>query len=204
MDLRVYVDALKSWVSGKGSKRGELYIVDFFTRAVLEQRGFQVRIGTITAPVTGDIDITDAAAEACADAQTGMTIIPTSVNVDVESFAGGTLPTAAAKSVGAISTAGAVFVSLPLFIGGASAVTTARVAVAGGVTVTAELATTTRVHLTNTIAAVGNQVPLVDKEFRVPPVLKGPACFYLQVAAVTAGPVYFAHFDYLEFATADI
>jgi len=69
-DLRIYVaqDTLpaageNSWVAAMGSKRGELYIADFFLRMVMERRAYQVRAGTISAPLVGDVVITDAAAE---------------------------------------------------------------------------------------------------------------------------------------------
>ena len=190
-------------INAKGSKRGELAVLDFYTAMALEGRVFQVRAGTITAPLTGDIVITDAAAEMSADAATGTTIIPVYLNCHLESLNGGTLPEIAAKSVGAISTAGTAFVPLPLYMGGNAAVSTARVTAAGGVTVTAEAATTTRRHYAALSATVGD-ILLAAIQFQVPPVLVGPACFYVQVAGVTAGPLYFAHFDYIELLTVNV
>src|SRR4030042_1634156 len=142
----------------KCSKMGFLVVQDFYTQMAIEGRVYTVRAGTITTPLTGDINITDAAAEMCADAATGQTIIPVSLNVDLESFAGGTIPECAAKSVAAVSTAGTAFVPLPLLIGGAAAASTARVTAAGGVTVTAELATTTRVHFQNRVTAQADRI----------------------------------------------
>ena len=179
---------------------GELVVVDFLTAAILDGRGFQVRAGTITTPLTGDIEITDTAAEMAVDAASATTIIPVHLNVDVESVNGGTLPTVAAKSVATVSSAGTAFVPLLLKSNGSAAVTTARVQAAGAVTVTAELATTTLRHYSQTLAAVGN-FKLADYEFATRPVLVGPRCFYVQIAGTTAGPTYFAEFDYLEFPT---
>ena len=206
-DLRVYVnqDSVgavpeQQWSAAKGNKMGYQIVIDFLTQMAIEGRVYQVRAGTITTPLTGDIAITDAAAEMTADAVAGTTIIPVYLNVELESFAGGTLPECAAKSVGAVSTVGTAFVPLPLYIGGSAAVSTARVTAAGGCTVTAELATTTRRHYAHMVTAQADSI-LANHHFQVPPVLAGPACFYVQVAAATAGPVYFAHFDYVELPT---
>lgn len=210
MDLRLYVaqDTLPAtsegqWLNAHGSKRGELYIADFYLRHVLEQRAYQVRAGTITAPLAGDILITDAAAEMCADAVAGDTIIPVYLNAHVEALNGGTLPEIAAKSVATVSTAGTVFTPLLHYSGGRAASTTARVAATGGVTVTAELATTTLRHFANLVAVAGDVI-LADHEWRMPPVLNGPRCFYVQVAGVGTGPLYFAHFDYIELKTSNV
>lgn len=209
-DIQVLVnqDTLRSesegvWADAKGSKRGEICVIDFLTEMALEGRIYQVRIGTVTTPVTGDILVTDTKAEACADAQTGTTIMPVYFNVCLESFAGGTLPEAAAKSVPTVSTSGAVFVPLPLYIGGNAAMSTARVAVAGGVVLAAEVATTTRVHFINANTAQADRI-LADHVFTPLPVLVGAACFYVQVSAATAGPVYFGHFDYIELPSTSI
>lgn len=179
---------------------GELVAVDFVTASILDGRGYQVRAGTITTPLTGDVEITDTAAEMCVDAASGTTIIPIHLNVDVESVNGGTLPTVAAKSVATASSAGTAFVPLLLKSNGSAAVSTARVQAAGAVTVTAELATTTLRHYDQTVAAVGN-FKLADYEFLTRPILVGARCFYVQVAGSTAGPTYFASFDFLEFPT---
>lgn len=209
-ELRVFVnqDSPRSaadgvWQGVKGTKRAEVCVVDWLTEMALEGRIYQVQLGTITAPVTGDINVTDAAAEACADAQTGTTIMPIYLNVSVESINGGTLSEAHAKSVGAVSTAGDVFIPLPLYVGGVAANSTARMNDAGGVTVTAELATTTRVHFSSMITAQADFI-LADHVFVPMPVCAGPACFYLQVAGTTAGPTYFGHFDYVELPTISI
>lgn len=181
----------------KGSSRGEGCIIDFYTMMALEQNAFQVRAGTVTTHLTGDVDIIDTAAEMCADAALGLYLIPCHLNVHIEAL-GGTVPIITAKSVSGASTAGTAFVPLPLFIGGKAARASARVAAAGGVTVPAELATTTRRHYTGTVnaATVLEWLPLL------PPVLMGATCFYIQVAATTTGPDYYANFEFIEL-TAD-
>lgn len=180
---------------------GALVVMDFYAKAVLDGKGYQVRAGTITTPLTGDVLITDAAAEMCADAVAGQVIIPVFMQVDIEAL-GGTLPQVTAKSVATVSSAGAAFTPLPLRSGGAAAGTTARVAAAGGVTVTAELATTTLQHYTRTMAVAGD-VQAQWEPLR-PPVLNGARCFYVQVGSVTTGSTYFGHFDYLEFTSAQL
>ena len=85
---------------------------------------------------------------------------------------------------------------------------TARVAATGGVTVTAELATTTRRLFefedvtTQTPTTIGNAQALVTvaasaAELRYVGV--GASCVYVQVASTTAQTLYFATLDYLEF-----
>lgn len=184
------------------SKRGELYIADFYLRMALQGRAYQVRAGTITTHLTGDVEITDTAAEASADAASGTTIIPVYANIHIEAL-GGTVPIVTLKSVGAVSTAGTAFVPLPLKIGGAAATSTARVSAAGGVTVAAELATTTRRHFTGTLVTV-DAPQIAVWEPRTPPVLTGPACLYVQVAATTTGPNYYANFDYIELSSTNV
>jgi hypothetical protein len=179
---------------------GALVVIDFYMKALLDGRGYQVKAGTITTHLTGDVDITDTAAEMSADAAAGLTIIPVHLNVDIEAL-GGTLPQVALKSVGAVSSAGTAFVPLPLLMGGTAASTTARVSAAGGVTVTAEANTTTRAHaLDHVITGAGKIVINNDLRGRSG-VLKGPACLYVQVGTVTTGANYFAALDYLDFPT---
>lgn len=180
---------------------GAAVVIDFYAKAILDGRGYQVRAGTITTPLTGDVLITDTAAEMAADAIAGQVIIPVFLQVDIEAL-GGTLPQVAAKSVATVSSAGTAFTPLPLLSGGAAAVTTARVQAAGAVTVTAELATTTLRHYAQTLATAAD-VQAVWEPAR-PPVLRGARCFYVQVGSVTTGSTYFGHFDYLEFTTAQL
>jgi len=175
--------------------------MDFYAKAILDGKGYQVRAGTVSTPLTGDVLITDTAAEMCADAIAGMVIIPVYLQADIEAL-GGTLPQIAAKSVASVSSAGTAFVPLPLKAGGVAASTSARVQAAGAVTVTAELATTTLQHYTQTLATAA-ATQAVWEPLR-PPVLNGARCFYVQVGSVTTGSTYFAHFDYLEFTSAQL
>ena len=207
MLVRVQTDSLKALTEGvdaeaKGSVRAELCVLDFYTAMAMEGHAFQVQAGTITTPLTGSILIAATAAEMCVDAQTGLTVIPVYLGVTGETK-GTSLPECAAKSVGVISSSGTLFIPLPLKMGGLPSQAIARVQAAGSVTVTAELVTTTRVHFHNIAAEIADRM-LADHNFRVPPVLVGPACFYVQVAASTAGPTYFGNLDFIEMPTVSV
>jgi hypothetical protein len=191
---------------------GALVVIDFFTKAMLDGRGYQVRTGTITTPLVGDVVITDTAAEYCVDTgAAALTVLPVYNNITVR-LATGTLHEYAVKSVGAASTAGTAFVPLPLKKGGVGAASTARVQAAGAVTVAAELATTTTRHWEWSNPAAGFTGALPGDQHQewkpIPnvPVIKGtvatPQCIYVQVAATGTGPSNYAHMDYLEFANA--
>lgn len=187
----------------KASKMGFLIVQDFYTQMAIEGRVYQVRAGTITAPLTGDVNVTDTDAEMCVDAPAALTVMPVYLNVNCEAI-GGTLPEVWAKSVGTASTAGTVFVPLNLNSAGGASTATARVSnAAGEVQVTAELATTTLQHYGNTITAQADRI-LADHEFRPPPVLVGVRCFYVQVAATATGCTYFGHVDFIELPTTGI
>src|SRR6187551_2538121 len=70
---------------------GALVIMDFYTKAMLDGRGFQVRAGTITTPLVGDVVITDTAAEYCVDTGANpLTILPVYNNITIR-LATGTL-----------------------------------------------------------------------------------------------------------------
>ncbi len=200
-----------NWVYPIASALGLQSIQDFFLYSVLAGLAYQVRAGTITTPLVGDVVLTDAAAEYCVDATNGYTIVPVTNIISVR-LGGGTLHEYAVKSVNAVSTGGTAFVPLPLRNLGpdgasaAAASTSARVSAAGGVTVTAELATTTRRHWSwaNPVAVgAGNELAsLLPWEPRMPPILSGPVCLYVQIAATTTGPSYYAALDYIELVTA--
>ena len=194
-----------TWLSLRASRDGSPILFPWYFALAVEGKVYQVRLGTITAPLTGDVDITDTAAEAASEAAAGMTIIPLYANVDLEAL-GGTLPQACLKSVGAlITTLGTQFIPLPLRIGGPPASGRAAVAAAGGVAVAAEVNTTTRVLASGHTSAIGDVQPnLMDQLFEVPHVLVGPASVYLQVGTVTTGSAYFAFYDYAELLTNDI
>jgi hypothetical protein len=195
-----------TWANVRASKRGDLILIDWYAMMAQEGRVFQVRAGTITTPIVGDVVITDSAAEMCADAASGTTIIPAYLNIGIR-LGTGTLHEYAAKSVGSVSTAGTAFVPLNLLIGGSAAVSTARTGTAGAVSVGAEAVTTTRRHwsASNPVAVgAGNTQTTFEWKPLTPPVDVGPACFYVQIAATTTGPTYFAHFDYVELPTTAI
>ena len=190
---------------GIASRLGIQVVEDFYTHMALAGYAYQVRAGTITTPLVGDVVITDTAAELSVDADTLACVIPVSLQISTRLLTG-TLHEYAAKSVAAISTVGTAFVPLALRSAGGQtlpATITARVSAAGGVTVAAELATTTLRHWEHANPAAGatgalpttNIVPAWEP--RMPPVLVGPRCFYLQVAATGTGPSYCAHVDFL-------
>jgi hypothetical protein len=187
--------ASQLWLDASGAQ----VVIDFFAKCVLDGNGFQVRAGTITTPLVGDVAITDTAAEFCADCVAGTTIIP--VHADISIRAGtGAANEFAIKSVATVSSAGTAFTPLPLRSGGRAASSTARVTAAGGVTVTAELATTTLRHWSYSQQAVSTAITIVKLEWepRRPPMLNGARCVYCQIAAATTGPSYYASLDYLE------
>ena len=209
-DKRIFVahDTLAAvgegqWTNQKGNKLGYEVVMDFYTQMAIEGRCFQVRAGTITTPAVGDIVITDTAADMSADCLTGVTIIPVFLNVSLN-LAANTLVEVAGKSVTGNSTVGAAFVPLPLKSDGPAATSTARVAETGaaavGVTVPAEAATTTIRHFSwGSPIGAGAWDTWYDWEPVAPPILTGPRCFYFQIAAgATAGPSYYASFDYIE------
>lgn len=188
---------------------GALVVIDLYTKAILDGYGYQVRAGTITTPITGDVAVTDAAAEMCADITTALTMIPLELQVTIDGMGGDALEVFA-KSVATASTAGTAFTPLPLRSAGAAASgLTARAATAGGVTVTAELVTTTVRHFGYTAEFVQDAgteapihiAPLIWEPLR-PPVLNGIRCFYVQIASATAAPNYYAHFNVLAIPSA--
>ena len=187
---------------------GALVVMDFFTKAIMDGYGWQVRAGTITTPLVGDVAITDTAAEYCVDIANGGTLIPLSNMISVRAGTG-TAHEMAVKSVATASSSGTAFVPLALKNGAATTgLDTARVQAAGAVTVTAELATTTIRHWEYAQQAVftTGQVIIPDWEPLRPPVLSGTASaarsLYVQIAAATTGPSYYAHLDYLAIPTA--
>jgi len=192
-----------SQVGLKSNRRGELVVMDFYTQMALEGRVFQVKAGTVTTPLVGDVVITNSAAEMCADATTGLTLIPVQFNASVR-LATGTLHEYAIKSAAAVSTLGTAFVPLNLKIGGIAPRITARVDAAGAVTVTAELATTTTRHWSHSnpiAAAAGSEPAVLEWIPTAPPTITGPACLYVQIAATGTGPSYYASLDVIELPT---
>lgn len=194
-----------SFTPGVASRSGHQVVVDFYTYMTLIGAAFNVRAGTITTPLVGNAPNADTVAEMCVDAATSANVvIPTGLRIGIR-LGTGTLHEYAAKSVATVSSAGTAFVPLPIRSNGTAAVSTARVA-AHAVTVTAELATTTLRHweYANPVAAgAGNDpgavaVASASWNPRTPPVLVGPRCFYVQIAATGTGPSYYADFDFIE------
>lgn len=216
------------WTGLKASKRGEICVIDFFIQMVLEENAYQIRAGTITAPVPGDVDITDASAEMAVAALIGTTVMPCEVWVAVGENQEGDSIQIAAKSVAtATMSGGTAFEPLNLFIGGKTAITKGMTGTAGGVTVTAELDTTTRQHFQVTqefsndsgAERLQRSWPYPqgkDKSFagsgcdpiiwhpQILPFLVGPSCFYVQAGADTTTMDYFAHIDYIELPTTSV
>jgi hypothetical protein len=190
-----------SWLDASGAT----VVIDFFAKCILDGLGYQVRAGTITTPITGDVAITDTAAEYCVDATAGYVIVPVFNQISVRAGTG-TAHEMAIKSAATVSSAGTAFTLLPLKSGGTAAALTARAQTAGAVTVTAELATTTLRHWEYAQQAVftTGQVIIPAWEPLRPPVLNGARCIYVQIAAATTGPSYYAHMDVLQFTSAQI
>lgn len=181
-------------------KSGSTVVIDFFAKCILDGLGYQVRAGTISVPLVGDVVLTDTAAEYCVDPGSGKVIIPVYQKITTN-LGTGTLFEYATKSVATASSAGTAFVLLPLNAeaGSAAAVSTARVQAAGAVTVTAELATTTRVHWSaGQPIAMGAYVLEAEWEPLRPPRIANGYCLYTQIAATTTGPSYFANLDVIE------
>lgn len=181
---------------------GELVVMDWLQKAVMDGSAYQIRAGTITTPITGDVLITDTAAEMSADCANGTTIIPVRFSIAFETI-GGTLPEVAVKSVATVSSSGTAFTPLPIRTDSPAAVSSARVQGAGAVTVTAELGTTTLRHLQAVLAAVAaaGAAAVINQTLVPAPVLVGPRSVYAQVGSVTTGSTYFADLDYVEYST---
>src|SRR3990167_7218196 len=127
----------ESWQPVRISARGEVAVIDFYTKMAMEGRCYQVRMGTIATGLAADSTLTDTAAQMCVDAASGLTIIPADFGISIVSIATALLLSVKIKAVGAASTAGAAFVPLPLRQGGNAATSTARGMTDGGVTVAA-------------------------------------------------------------------
>ena len=182
------------------SPTGQIVVMDFLTHSILNGHGFQVRLGVLTTPVAADIEITTTAAEMSADSVAGMTLIPLRYLCSFESLNGGTLPQFTVKMTATASTAGTVFVPLPLRTGGRDASSTARAAGAGGVTVVTDVSTTTRVLYMTHEAAVGDFD--IDADLYGTGVVNGAGNIYVAVGSVTAGVQTFQALNYLEFTSA--
>src|SRR3990167_10769012 len=113
-------------------KSGALVVIDFYAKAILDGHGYQVRAGTISVPLVGDVVITDTAAEYAVDCASGKVVIPVFQCISVN-LGTGTLFELATKSVATASSAGTAFVPLPLKdLSGTAAVSTAPVSAPWG------------------------------------------------------------------------
>jgi hypothetical protein len=188
------------WLDSSAS----LVTMDFYAKALLDGRGYQVRAGTLSAPLVGDVVITDTAAEYCVDGATGLVFMPIYQCISIN-LGTGTLHEYATKEVATASSAGAAFVPLPLKAGARAASVTARVEAAGAVTVTAELATTTTRHWSadQPIAMGAYWMNLNWEPLRPPPVM-GARCLYTQIAATTTGPSYYAALNIVQFLQTEL
>jgi len=180
---------------------GASVVMDFLTQSILAGKGYQVRLGVLTTPVSADVEVTTTAAEMSVDSSAGLVIIPTRFNFNLEAIVG-TLPQASVKMTATASTAGTAFVPLPLLTGGAAAGNTARAAAAGGVTVVDDAATTTRSLFSATEAAAGNF--LVDQSLLGRGVVNGAGNVYVAVGSVSTGSTYFTALDYLLFTSGQL
>lgn len=200
----------------QATARGELRVADFYTQMLLQGRMYQVRAGTIATGIAADSAITDTRAQASVDAVAGTTIIPVALHVSFRDVATALTAHVALKAVGVVSSAGTAFVPLPLLQGGNASVSTARVATAG-VTVTAELATTTRrlfeyinentetpASATAPAALAGPLASIAAAATQLRYVGKGAACIYLQVASTTAAALHFGTIDYIEIPSVNL
>lgn len=196
------------------TKRGEICVIDFFTAMALDGCAYQIRAGSIFTGLAADSTLTDAKANMCVDAVAGITIIPCSIRLAMLDVATGTTLSCYMKGVGEVSSAGAAFVPLPLLQGGAGAKSTARVVTDGGVTVAAELTTTTRrlweflalQTQSATVLAVGALGTIAAQGYTpiLPYVGKGPACVYVQIASTTAFTLHMGTLDYIELDSDDV
>jgi hypothetical protein len=210
-DQRIYVaqdtvDAAGegTWMAAKGSKMGFQVIQDFYTQMAIEGRIYQVRAGTIATPLISDVVVTDTAAEFAVDPATGYIALPVFEQFAVETDAA-TLANYTTKSAAGASSVAAAFVPLPLMTGGAACASTARVAAAaGGCTVPAELATTTKVHFYYCAATASLARPLIDWTPRTPPVIGAADVLYTQVASTGTACQYYAHLDFIELPLAAV
>ncbi len=182
---------------------GHAVVMDWRTKVILDGVAYQVKLGNLSAPVTGDgSGITNVAAELAADAASGTTIIPLSGWVSRHDITGDASEVSI-NSVATASTNGTAFTPLPLRSDGPASVTTARAQATGAVTVTADVITTTATHYNahgeeGGTPATDTTQPLPNSylwEPLAPPVLVGSHCLYIAVAIMT----YFAALNYAEF-----
>lgn len=191
----------------KGTKRGEGCVVDFYTAMALEGRVFQIRAGSVSTPVVGDVLITDQVAEMAVEAPAGLTIMPCEFNWAFN-LSAATLFEVALKSrpwTTAVTFTTA-FVPLPIYIGGPGSMCRGYTDGAGGVDVGAnESLTLDRLHYhwAQPIAAGAYTTTDIWQPI-APPSLNDRAILYVQIGADTTGPSYFATLRHIELPTVHV
>ena len=205
LELQVDKPGITAFASPQMSEAGFQVVIDWYLHQIMKGRGFQINAGNISAPLIGDAPLIDATAEMAVDvANDALTVFPVSVQVGFNLMAG-TVMDFKVNSVATVSSGGDAFVPLPLKSNGVPSGTTARVDAAGGVAVTADLATTTVQHTSAGAPIIaGAFVVNIDWQPRVPAQLVGPRCFYMACGATGTGPSYFASIDYLELPSAEL
>jgi len=204
-------------VAIQATGRGELRVIDFFTHLLLNGHAYQIRAGTVATGVAMDSVLTDTDAEMCVDAAEGTTIIPVAFRISFDDIATATTVKVAVKATGTASNAGTAQVPLPLKRGGSASVATARVQETGAVQVVAETAlntvrlfeyanvnTETPASATAPAALAGPLATIAAGQAQLFYCGKGVACVYVQAAATTAFPLYFAVLDFVELPTTQI
>ena len=196
-----------NWADLKGNKRGEVCVLDFYIAMALEQRAFQVRAGALSAPLVGDVAISDQVCEMATEAEAGTVILPCELEIAIN-LGAGTLHEYAVKSrPWTVAVTGTTFAALPMYLGGVSASGTASyVSAAGGVDVGAnEDLTLDRLHYHFAQPIAMGAWDGSAKWYPIaPPPIAGRSIFYVQIGADTTGPSYFAHYNFIKLATVNI
>jgi len=195
-----------TWVDAKGTKRGEVCVIDFYTAMALEGRAFQLRGGTIATGATSDVPIIDQLAELAVEAPGGLAVIPCYLNLSI-STAAGTINEAAAKSrPWTVAITGTAQVPLPLRLNGVASRCSGYFAAEGGVDVGAgEDVTLDRLHWSwSQPIAMGAWDGVEEWIPLCPPVVAGHSIFYVQIGATGTALLYFCHFDYIELPTINL
>ena len=195
-----------SWVNAKGSKRGEVCVVYFYTAMALEGRAFQIRGGTIATGATADLGVVDQLAEMAVEAPGGLSAIPCYLNLSIPTAAG-TVNEAFAKSrPWTVAITGTAQVPLPLRLNGVASRCSGYFAAEGGVDVGAnESLTLDRLHWSfSQPIAMGAWDGVYEWIPPCPSVVAGHSIFYVQIGATTTALLYFCHFDYIELPTINL
>lgn len=198
-----------SWVPARVTAQGERIMIDWITQRLLKGQGYQIRAGTVATGVAMDSVLTDTDAEMCVDAPSGWVIVPVAFRISFDDIATATTVKVAVKATGTASNAGTAQLPLPLLQGAAGGSATARVQETGAVQVVAETALNT-VRLfeyanvlteapTTFASLAGPLATIAARAADLRYIGKGVACVYVQAAATTAFPLYFAALDFVQF-----